>query len=178
MSALQEITDQCYGRQRTVYGILRIALGAVLVIAAVAKAYQVSFLPVHPTAVFNTRWFRVGHAEYELLLGTALILNLAPIRIYYLALGTFATFACVSIFHAIVGHRSCSCMGAIDINPWIVAAFDIVACMLLVYFGNPRRSSSMHPVNFPPLRVIAISAMGVVSLLLAAWTTLLAWRLR
>jgi uncharacterized membrane protein YphA (DoxX/SURF4 family) len=44
----------------------------------------------------------------------------------------FIVFACVSLTRAVRGHQGCGCLGAVQVDPWLMFSYDLLASALLV----------------------------------------------
>ena len=70
--------------------VVPVLLSLVLVAAAVLKGYELASEPVAGTGLFDSRWFVIGLAEFELFFGLCWLLRWRPRRLS------------VSICHALV----------------------------------------------------------------------------
>ena len=51
------------------YGVVRVILGLILLIAAALKAFQLATEPVAESGLLTSRWFLIGGVEFELFFG-------------------------------------------------------------------------------------------------------------
>lgn len=120
------------------YGTVRIFVAVVLLFAAGLKAYQLSTEPTLETDLFDSRLFLMSVVEFELLLGTWLIVGLLPSLSWRVALICFGIFTSTSLSKAISGATSCGCFGPLAINPWYTAGLDASVVLSLLCWPPPR----------------------------------------
>lgn len=119
------------------YAPVRIALGVVLLLAAVLKAHQLVFDPPLGGGLFENRWFLAAIAELELFFGLWLLAGLYPHATRLVAMLCFAGFAGVSLAKILGGERGpspleseCSecVVGVLDpARTWLVPTPVVVA---------------------------------------------------
>ena len=122
----------------------RFAAAAILLTAAFLKAYQLATTPSLGEGLLHARWFNILVVEFELFFGIWLIVGLLPKLTWPATIGCFSVFAAVSLYKAFLGEASCGCWGAVDVNPWLTATFDVVIVGLLLIF---RESTTAPPVD-------------------------------
>ncbi len=129
MSSLPEQieSDKPVGRIRKAFSwpVIRFTLAAVILTAAGLKAHQLATTPSLGNGILEARWFNIFVVEFELLFGFWLVFGLLPKLTWLASFGLFSVFATVSAFKGIAGEASCGCFGAVAINPWLTAVFDL-----------------------------------------------------
>lgn len=118
----------------TGYGVLRHALGTVLIAAAAFKGYQVATGRVVETDFFSSQFGLILAVETELLVGLWLFAGVFPNAGRYVAMTLFGAFTGLSAYNGVAGAESCGCFGSVAVNPWIVAALDVAALAALMCF--------------------------------------------
>lgn len=117
------------------YRRVSLGLGLILCAAGALKAFQlftsseVLELPFYGPS-------RVGSlilAATEIQFGLWLCLFYFPQQTRWAAIGVFSILLAVSLRAAVDGKASCACFGPIQTMPWVVAFFDLVAVLLLVF---------------------------------------------
>ena len=120
-------------------------VGALLLLAAALKAQGIALAPVSAMGMFAAGWFQVALVVAEVLLGVWLILGLAPLGSWALALAVFTVFAAFSSYQAIIGRSSCGCFGRLQVNPWYAFGFDVAVLMGLVWCRPSLKSAWENP---------------------------------
>ncbi len=95
-------------------------LGAVLVTAAAVKWPHVTNAP-------RDLWLEMLQVAFEAYLGLWFLLGAFQRQSRWVGIFTFAAFAVFSATAGFAGRNDCGCFGAIDVNPWLVFAFDVAS---------------------------------------------------
>jgi hypothetical protein len=82
-------------------------------------------------------------AQWELILGIALILGVAPRLIWGLAVITFRVFAIVSGYLGFLGVATCGCFGNVPASPWLAFGIDL-SVLSLLGIAFPRKPSTIE----------------------------------
>lgn len=128
--------------KRFSFAQFRFVIAAIVLTAAVAKAWQLATTPPLGEVLLHARWFNILVVEFELLFGTWLIFGLLPKLTRLATIGCFSVFAAVSLYKALSREVSCGCFGAIAVNPWLTMCFDMIIVALLVIF-RPTKSETL-----------------------------------
>lgn len=104
---------------------LRFVIAAIILTAAIMKAWQLATTPSLGEGLLNARWFNILVVEFELFFGVWLIFGMLPKLTWLATVGCFSVFALVSFYKALSGEASCGCFGAATINPWYTMVFDL-----------------------------------------------------
>jgi len=113
------------------YGVVRVIVGLALLVASASKAYQIATEPLAAPGLLGSRWLLVPLVEFELALGSLLLVGLYPQLCRRVVIPCFATFAVASVYEALNGVASCGCFGKASISPWLTFVMDIVALAAL-----------------------------------------------
>lgn len=140
------------------YDIVRVLVGAVLLVAAGMKGYELATGPVAEKGLLTSRWFLIGVVEFELTLGLLLISGLWKRLAWFLAVASFAVFACVTAYKAWQGEASCGCFGKVEVDPHYTLILDL---MLLAAMIAWRPRSACPRVSRGRVAVVLSAAMGV-----------------
>ena len=114
--------------------VVRIALGVLLLTAAVLKLAGRNVSAVPQVGWYATPMAQIAAAEWELVLAIWLLSGAYRIGAWLAALATFVTFAGISGYLGWIGVASCGCFGAIHASPWHAFAVDLVPLFLLGVF--------------------------------------------
>jgi hypothetical protein len=139
-------------------------VGSVLLGAAALKLIGIPFDPVSASPLPLPPGVTLLVVEWELLLGTAMLLGLLPAVTRWAAVGTFAAFAAASGYAGWVGQADCGCFGRLAVNPWAVCAFDVAAVTLFARTGPGPAAA--RPGDWRAVRVAGAAAVvfnGVVA---------------
>lgn len=156
-------------RWPTGYDVVRVAVGLLLVVAAVLKTHQSATEPILGTGLLDSRWLLMAVVEFELLLGLCLLGNLWRKPTWAVVLGCFALFTCVSLYKALSGRATCGCFGRVPVNPWYTTAFDAaVICSLLAW--PPKKPHALFGLTFKEraFRGVVVLSVSLVPGLAAA----------
>ena len=149
------------------YTQTRVFVGAILLLAALLKAYQLATEPTAEISLMTSRWFLVFSVQFELLLGLCLIAGLFVRTAWLTTLGSFALFSCISLHKALSGEVSCGCFGSVQVNPWYTLGLDLAVVGALVRYrpalwgkevGTDTRPASHYGVVFGVWLIVAVSA--------------------
>lgn len=93
--------------------------GALLMVAAVLKGYQLLTEPVVDNGIWTYRPLLILQVELELALGIWLLSGLFVKSAWLVSVACFAFFAAITLYKGFAGARSCGCFGSVHVNPWI-----------------------------------------------------------
>ncbi|MCX7428744.1 MAG: hypothetical protein NTW96_24350 [Planctomycetia bacterium] len=142
----------------TPYDFVRVALAAILLVAAGLKCHQLATSPVLGDGLLDSRWLLMATVEFELFFGLWLLANLLPSWTHRAAVLCFGLFAAVSLYKALSGHASCGCFGRVEVNPWYTFTLDAAAVLsLLHWYPSGASFSSLVPSQGVVLRATAIT---------------------
>lgn len=117
--------------------VIAVALGCVLLAAAVLKLREVLARTAPPAALLD---LPSPLAElliaFEAVLGAWLICGVAVPKARSTALLTFALFAGVSLAAVVAGEPTCGCFGNFEISPIVTCAVDVAAVFALYWTGR------------------------------------------
>jgi len=149
-------------RQKELGGFVPVALGSLLIVAAVLKAYEIATGPIQHNGVLGVRWVAIGLVQCELLFAVVLLSGLCRRSIWYASVGLFGVFAAVSLYYGISGAESCGCFGRVHVNPWWTFALDVVVLVALLCV----RSSWQHG---QPVAIRRVRMAGAVFVVIGGW---------
>jgi len=151
--------------------VLRFVIATVLLTAASMKAYQLATEPSLGEGLLNARWFNILVVEFELFLGIWLIIGILPRLSWLVTVGCFSVFALVSFYRALSGEVSCGCFGAVTVNPWITAVFNVgvIGCLSVSCPRKPMLTVDMPKTN--PLESHWFSSTFLMTLIVIVATT-------
>lgn len=161
----------------------RIFIAALLLSAAVVKAYGVFTGTAEPMPLFPSLRAQMLVIEAEGLLGFWLLSGRYLSLARYVALLFFTGLAAVSFSLGLEGESSCGCFGRIQVNPWLTFAVDMVAIAALAFLQRPRDPASDSRLPRRALMILAGSS-GLLALMIGGflltssdpWSTLAEWR--
>lgn len=135
MSEISETSspERASARRNTGAAAIAVLAGALLIVAAVLKAYQ-AVMP-GPAIALHLRLRDLALIEVELAVGAMLILNLWPRAAWGLALAAYAVFAGASVQKVMIGAKSCGCFGPAMVDPKIMVAIDAAMVVMLLVLG-------------------------------------------
>ncbi len=139
--------------------IVRSSLGLVLIVAGALKLYQLAFESQDESM---PALFLILFAEAELLGGIWMLSGVDAEKTRKWAVAAFAGLAISSLIQAFAGKCSCGCFGAIAVNPWSAAVFDLGAIALLL-LSWPRATSGATTTRSRWLYVGLVSFSLVVT---------------
>ncbi|MGL6196374.1 MAG: MauE/DoxX family redox-associated membrane protein [Thermoguttaceae bacterium] len=133
--------------------IIRYAIAAVLIFAALAKTHMLSTSPTLPVSgwlgLLETRWVQIFTVEFEILWALLLIFNPFPRLVWHGTTALFTAFAIISAARwGWLNEKSCGCFGKIDVNPLYTAVFDAVIVGMLVLFWRKTEEVRHIRVSF------------------------------
>jgi hypothetical protein len=114
--------------------LIRLVLGALLLVAAGLKGYQLLTDTVSGTNGRLAIWLASATVPVEIVLGIWLFSGRRLQVVSSSAFHLFGAFAAYSSVHAMRGTPSCGCLGYLTINPWITFVIDVLAMGILFYF--------------------------------------------
>jgi len=135
-----------------------------LVAASLAKTEQL-WTEGMPERTLDS-WGLVALTEMELALGWALLSNISPQLVRWIALVLFGAFTCVALSRTAGGASSCSCAGNLQISPMLAVAVDV--CILAALWRWRPASR--------PVRTWLMAALSVGLLAVTPWPLLAAFR--
>jgi hypothetical protein len=157
---------------------LRFIIGAIFIIAASLKAYQLSTVPLPPPvkdSVFtplleflNNRYLLMFVVEGEILFALLLFSGIRRQWMWLASLFCFLLFFIVSAMKGLSGEISCGCFGVVTINPWITTTFDVIIVILLVIFRE-RFTIKINTfnINFSKQEVQKLLVLFIIWIILA-----------
>ncbi len=105
----------------TVYDVVRLALGILFVLTALAKVRWLSSTPEKANLL---PILLAGAAEVELALGAWLLSGVYAHLSRSLLIVFFFCFVCVAGYGTWSGATTCGCLGQVQVRPWMMLAFD------------------------------------------------------
>jgi hypothetical protein len=141
----------------TPYDFVRVALAAILLVAAGLKCHQLATSPVLGDGLLDSRWVLIATVEFELFFGLWLLANLLPKWTHRAAVLCFGLFAAVSLHKALSGAASCGCFGRVNVNPWYTFTLDAAAVLSLLRW----RPSDATFLSLVPSRAFMVRAAAV-----------------
>ena len=121
------------------FGFVRRLLGGILLIAATLKGY--SLLSDGPA---NSLISMALLTEFEFIFGLWLLTSLAPRASWVACLLIFGSFAGIAVAKMWLNAGNCGCIGKNSLPPWVAAAIDLAALILLAAFP-PNALRFSHP---------------------------------
>jgi hypothetical protein len=143
-------------------------LGMVLLAALALKGHEIATEELPEYSLLTSRWFLVLVVEWEIFFALWLLggfYQSYPRLTCWVALLYFFTLFVVAMDSVLKGRPTCPCFGKSIFPPWIAAAFDLVALLLLAAAPLPQA------VRQPAQRsrwlglAAAFSAFGFLSLI-------------
>lgn len=126
-------------------GVVLRVLGAILLVAAALKGYQLLSEPVANTNIWTYRPFLILQVELELAMGIWLLCGLFKKAAWLVALACFSLFSLVTLYKGLTGAASCGCFGSVHVNPWItLLVIDLPAVIGLALW---RPVASLDPLR-------------------------------
>jgi hypothetical protein len=122
--------------------------GLVLILAAVAKAAEITWSDQPSTNWLKSRELLSVIAGFEFVLGLWLCSGLFPATARVVGIVCFLAFAQVAIYQTVAGETTCHCFGRAKIPPIYIAIFDILAVGAFVMWvpeKGPTVSFRTHP---------------------------------
>ncbi len=127
--------------------VLRVALGSLLLTAAVLKGYQLATGPVAEAGLLTSRWFLVLVVEFESILGVWLLASKRfPRLTWMVTIGCFGIFTGVSLHEAACGQPNCGCFGKLLVPPQATFVLDLGIVAALYYGAPPTRQKIAWPL--------------------------------
>jgi len=135
------------------------ALGLVLLLAAALKGYQLATAPLPATGLITSRWLLLGLTEFEIAFGLWLWAGLYPRQTRWAALAWFAALLVVNLGLIASGESSCSCFGPLQVMPWALALFHLLAIVTLwaVPVRTPANGGSSSQLRMLAVVVLCLA---------------------
>ncbi len=143
------------------FTVVRALLGLVLLSAAALKIYGWSVSSVPPVGWFSAPGVQAAAIGWEILLGTWLLVGIAPLGSWVVAIGTFTLLAGISAYLGWIGQATCGCFGTIKASPWHAFTVDVATLVLLVT-GRPEWESIKSVQDDGFWRLISLGAYFVL----------------
>ncbi len=115
----------------------RMAVGLLLLCAAVLKAWQFTHSLVTPAGLERLIGFIPALIGWEVFLGLWLISGIFGNAVRWAAIAGFSLFACYALYEAVSGYASCGCFGQVPVNPWFTVGLDAAVVLGLVFLAGP-----------------------------------------
>ncbi len=168
---MDDLGEKKSDRRREGYAVVCVLLGAILLVAATLKAYQLATEPTAETGLMTSRWFLIGVVEFELLLGLCLVCGVFRDAVWFVTLGCFSVFGCVALYKALSGEVSCGCFGSVQVHPWYTFSLDSVAVVtLLRWRPEVRQFSGWIRETGPSWRLATVLTVWLLVGLPGAWS--------
>ncbi len=136
--------------ERTKWLILK-AAAAVLLIAAILKAWQLLTLPLQGDTLWTSRPLLIALVEVEFFLSLWLFSGLKPFAAWATTLACFCIFTIATFYRIATGAASCGCFGGMDVSPWVtLMAIDLPLVTGLFFFSRPTRVQHDSQINTEP----------------------------
>jgi hypothetical protein len=139
--------------------VLRLALAAILLAAAIMKSLQPA------SGTLSERLVPAGQILLECLMAGWLVLGGWPRVLRIASAGLFSIFAIVAGVAVYQGRTSCGCFGRVEVSPVLTLAIDIAAVIALLCI----RASSTPQIRFARLWAGLILLAGVVAAAMPIW---------
>jgi len=143
-----------------------------LLVAAGLKVHSLAFDPFSQDVYFGSPRLLIASVEVEILLGLWLLSGWLVRAAWVSALGFFGILAGVSSYLALVGQRSCGCLGQVTVSPWVMFGIDVGAVAALALWRPGRTATS--PPAVCARQLLKSGAVAAVLLALASSVFLLA----
>jgi hypothetical protein len=143
-----------------------------MVTAAVLKGYQAAYYGMPKIRLFNSdehlsAGWNVLLVAAEFLLGVWLMTRLYQRGTRMLAMVVFVGLMQAALWPALMGYKSCGCLGRVDVHPWFAVGVDfaILAGLVLFRLDRPERTIETHPLTFCGflLAAVALGLPGVMT---------------
>jgi hypothetical protein len=115
-----------------------LAVGCVLVFAAILKSHQLWTEPMFQAPIFGSRGYQAAFAELELFFGLILWSGILPKVARVAAILLFLAFLSIALTSALSSTHSCGCFGKVELGPWAAVFLDVV---ILITLSGWRASS-------------------------------------
>lgn len=132
--------------------VLYIAVGALLIFAAVKKAQQLATVPSVGEGLLESYWLNFLAVEWELFLGLWLISGPYPEQTRKFTATFFVLLFVISAYKYLSGERYCGCFGSLPIRAWQTAILD--AFVVVAFLGTGKSQSKIRPI--PVKRIILV----------------------
>lgn len=140
--------------------MFRVALGLLLLGAAVLKGHQLMTSAVISTEFWDVRWVRALEVLVEAALGLWLVSGFAPVYAGRLTCLCFIGFAGITLYKGLMGATSCGCFGNLQVNPWSTFVLDLTAIPMALWVGLGDKN---HPPAHQGLRLKVAATVFVLA---------------
>lgn len=132
----------------------RVAVGLVLVLAAVLKSRHLGGINLAEHDLLSSRVFWDAVAWAELAVGLWLVSDVYARAAVVTADVCFAVYFQFSLYFAAVGQTTCPCFGSVEVASPLMAVFDFLALFILLNCVPPRSGSATWHTH--PRRVVSL----------------------
>lgn len=136
-------------------------IGLILVLASIAKGYELQTTTLMGGSFFELEWFRIVQVNFELILGLLLLVGWMRRLICKITLILFCIFLPVTAYKIVTGAPSCGCFGRLEIDPRLILCLDIFVILLMV---STEIKSCMPTVGPRPF---VLEKKGILCVILA-----------
>jgi hypothetical protein len=153
------------------FAVVRIALGAVLLGAAILKTVWPSdALYGNALEWLSDPVWRLTAAEVEAVLGLWLLTGRFRRALWWAALAWFIGLSGASLYLGVVGQPTCGCFGArLPLSPWHAFGLDVTAVAALALL-RPPQVWQIGWANLRRLLLTAAGAGGILAVLIGGLT--------
>lgn len=150
-------------------------IGALLLIAASLKGYDLLNAYQPPAYWFGNRWFQLAAVEIEILVGFWLLSQVYQNLAIRITRILFLVFVCFALYKALTGAASCGCFGRLHINPWYTVSLDLgVFALLQITKLIDTKQIDQKQALHKRVRLWTVGGLAMASclfVLLMAWQT-------
>jgi hypothetical protein len=146
--------------------------GAALLASAAMKSRQYARLPTVPHGLWGAPAAEPALVAFEIFLGLWLISGAFPAAARRVAIGCFGTFACYTLYEALIGKADCGCFGRVHVNPWFTFVLDTTMVLALRFLARPKGHDNPSQSNrrrhaWPVAVALAVGlAAGIITAVL------------
>ncbi len=142
------------------YGLARVILGLLLLVAGALKLYQLGF---EAEDEGDGAVLLMLFAEIELLFGAWLVSGIDAERTRPWAAAAFLGLAASSTFQLIAGKCSCGCFGGLSIHPGLALAIDLAAIAAVLFTRWPAPTAWEYLLTPTRLAGFALLALAIAA---------------
>jgi hypothetical protein len=117
--------------QPRLWPVIRILAGLLCLAAAALKSHGMALGPLSRDSVLSSPPLQVAAIEIEILLGVWLLSGQYRGTAWLAAMIWFMVLGGASLYLALVGQRSCGCLGVVHVSPWTMFIADITTIGVL-----------------------------------------------